>query len=61
MKKLIITCLLYGNVAEAQVKDYPIQPVVFTAISYYSWANRGKGEMMVWFPRNVNSKELVAK
>jgi DUF1680 family protein len=22
----------------------------FTAIPYYSWANRGKGEMMVWFP-----------
>jgi DUF1680 family protein len=19
-------------------------------IPYYSWANRGKGEMMVWFP-----------
>ncbi|NCD68143.1 glycoside hydrolase family 127 protein [Mucilaginibacter agri] len=24
--------------------------VPFTAIPYYSWANRGKGEMQVWFP-----------
>ena len=25
--------------------------VPFTAIPYYAWANRGKGEMMLWFPR----------
>ncbi len=25
----------------------------FTAIPYYSWANRGKGEMNVWFPRKM--------
>ncbi len=23
----------------------------FTAIPYYAWANRGRGEMMVWIPR----------
>jgi len=38
-----------------------VQKAQFTAIPYYSWANRGKGEMMVWFPKNVNSKELAAK
>lgn len=37
------------------------QKTELTAIPYYSWANRGKGEMTVWFPRNVNAKELVAK
>ncbi|WP_221269413.1 glycoside hydrolase family 127 protein [Mucilaginibacter sp. X5P1] len=42
---------LYGKVKKAE----------FTAIPYYSWANRGKGEMMVWFPQSVNAKELVAK
>jgi DUF1680 family protein len=42
---------LYGKVQKAE----------FTAIPYYSWANRGKGEMMVWFPQSVNAKELVAK
>jgi hypothetical protein len=30
----------------------------FTAIPYYSWANRGKGEMMIWFPEKVKSVEL---
>ena len=33
----------------------------FTAIPYYSWANRGKGEMMVWFPMQVKSIELISK
>ncbi len=33
----------------------------FTAIPYYSWANRGKGEMMVWFPQQVKDVELIAK
>jgi hypothetical protein len=25
-------------------------PEEFTAIPYYAWANRGRGQMMVWFP-----------
>jgi uncharacterized protein len=32
----------------------------FTAIPYYSWANRGKGEMMVWFPTHVKDIELIS-
>ena len=27
----------------------------FTAIPYYAWANRGAGQMMVWFPENEAS------
>jgi len=27
----------------------------FTAIPYYAWANRGRGEMMVWFPTSEAS------
>jgi len=42
---------VYGKVKKAE----------FTAIPYYSWANRGKGEMMVWFPQSLNATELVAK
>jgi len=30
-----------------------------TAIPYYAWANRGKGEMMVWFPTKVNDIDLL--
>jgi len=33
----------------------------FTAIPYYSWANRGKGEMVVWFPTKVTDVDLIAK
>jgi uncharacterized protein len=31
-----------------------------TAIPYYSWANRGKGEMTVWFPEQVTDVELIS-
>src|SRR5262249_55269226 len=27
----------------------------FTAIPYYAWANRGRGEMIVWLPDNESS------
>jgi len=28
------------------------------AIPYYSWANRGKGEMQVWIPRKATNIQL---
>jgi DUF1680 family protein len=34
-------------------------PVVL--IPYYAWANRGKGEMTVWFPVRVRAVELVSR
>jgi uncharacterized protein len=37
------------------------QKQIFTAIPYYSWANRGKGEMTVWFPTQVKDIELLSK
>jgi DUF1680 family protein len=33
----------------------------FTAIPYYSWANRGQGEMMLWFPTAIKGIELLTK
>jgi len=30
----------------------------FTAIPYYAWANRGKGEMTVWFPVRIKEVEI---
>jgi DUF1680 family protein len=32
-----------------------------TAIPYYAWANRGKGEMTVWFPEQVKDIEILTK
>ncbi|MGZ3871405.1 MAG: glycoside hydrolase family 127 protein [Mucilaginibacter sp.] len=34
---------------------------IMTAIPYYSWANRGKGEMTVWFPEQVKDIALITK
>jgi len=33
----------------------------FTAIPYYAWANRGKGEMQVWIPEKIRGVELITK
>jgi DUF1680 family protein len=33
----------------------------FTAIPYYAWANRGKGEMIIWFPTKVTDVDLIAR
>jgi uncharacterized protein len=33
----------------------------FTAIPYYSWANRGKGEMTIWFPSQINDIEILSR
>jgi DUF1680 family protein len=43
--------VLNGRVLKADSTDKTkTQTVDLTAIPYYSWANRGKGEMTVWFP-----------
>jgi len=31
----------------------------FMAIPYYAWANRGKGEMMLWFPEKIKDIDIV--
>lgn len=33
-------------------KSGALKSTSFTAIPYYAWANRGKGEMQVWFPES---------
>jgi uncharacterized protein len=32
----------------------------FVAIPYYAWANRGKGEMTVWFPERIRDIEILS-
>jgi DUF1680 family protein len=63
--------LLNGvTVLKAEVKSINVdalgqnvstQSTTLTAIPYYSWANRGKGEMMVWFPEQVKYVDLLTK
>jgi hypothetical protein len=31
-----------------------------TAIPYYSWAHRGKGEMSIWFPQKISAIEILS-
>lgn len=31
----------------------------FVAIPYYAWANRGKGEMTVWFPAAIKDVDII--
>ena len=33
----------------------------FVAIPYYAWANRGKGEMTVWFPERIKDIEIISQ
>ena len=55
LKTEVPAVLISNNESISTVK----QP--FTAIPYYSWANRGKGEMMLWFPEQVKNIELMAR
>jgi hypothetical protein len=48
------------NVDEAS-QTITTENKTMTAIPYYSWANRGKGEMTVWFPEQVKDVELLTK
>jgi hypothetical protein len=36
-------------------------PQDFTAIPYYAWANRGPGEMMMWFPQKIKDIDIITK
>jgi len=33
----------------------------FVAIPYFAWANRGKGEMTVWFPEKIKDVEIISR
>jgi uncharacterized protein len=33
----------------------------FTAIPYYAWAHRGKGEMMIWLPEKISGVDIISK
>jgi DUF1680 family protein len=55
--------VLKSEVTKLSVADNNVstskQP--FMAIPYYAWANRGKGEMMVWFPEKIKSVDIISQ
>jgi len=44
--------------SETEIKTVS-QP--FVAIPYYAWANRGKGEMMLWFPERIIDVDIITQ
>lgn len=55
--------VLKAEVPAVQVSNNKVLTVQqsLTAIPYYSWANRGKGEMIVWFPTEIKNIELLTR
>jgi DUF1680 family protein len=57
--------ILKGSVkninVDASGQNVSTQDATLTAIPYYAWANRGKGEMMVWFPEQVKYVDILTK
>jgi DUF1680 family protein len=49
-----VVVLKGGGSKLSNTDDKNATSIKFTAIPYYSWANRGKGEMVVWLPRTGN-------
>ena len=52
----VVTLSIEGAIAQEEGNDVILKTAELKAIPYYSWDNRGIGEMQVWSPR---SKELA--
>ena len=55
--------LLKADANAVIVKDDQVNTVKqsFVAIPYYAWANRGKGEMMLWFSERIKDVDIITK
>ena len=56
----ILKATVPAVVISADEKSVQTNNQQFTAIPYYAWANRGKGEMMIWFPERIKDVQLVS-
>jgi DUF1680 family protein len=46
---------------DASATSVSTTPRTLVAIPYYAWANRGKGEMTVWFPEKLTDLDLLSQ
>ncbi|MEN9571260.1 MAG: hypothetical protein RL172_2491 [Bacteroidota bacterium] len=55
--------ILKTTASQVQVADNKVTTVTqpLLLIPYYAWANRGKGEMMVWFAEQVKAVDMVTQ
>jgi len=47
-------------IIDASGQEVSTRDQKITVIPYYAWANRGKGEMNIWFPEKVKDVTLIA-
>jgi DUF1680 family protein len=57
----IVTIKGDAEIVEINNNDIRTVRKTFTAIPYYAWANRGKGEMTVWLPVQVKDVDLITR
>lgn len=55
----IIKSTMPAVIVDANGQSVQTAQKPFTAIPYYAWANRGKGEMMIWFPEKVKDIDII--
>lgn len=55
--------LLKSTANALQINGSNVQTVTqpFVAIPYYAWANRGKGEMMLWLPEQIADVQIITQ
>ena len=47
--------------ARARTDEATVKDVLFRAVPYYAWNNRGKGEMVTWIPETVDLAEIPGR
>ncbi len=46
---------------DANTNMVTTEKTILTAIPYYAWAHRGKGEMMIWLPQRITGIDILSK
>jgi hypothetical protein len=57
----IMTIQAMASKVELENNEVHTVPKKMTAIPYYAWANRGKGDMTVWFNEKIKDIDIVTK
>jgi uncharacterized protein len=58
---MTLTATVPAVEVDASATSIRTVPQTLTAIPYYAWANRGKGEMTVWFPERITDVDLLSQ
>ncbi|TGD82282.1 hypothetical protein EU557_00380 [Hymenobacter wooponensis] len=56
-----LEAMVHAVQVDAANNSISTTPYMMRAIPYYTWANRDKGEMTVWFPQQLTDVELISR